>query len=67
MRKFIITWNAGYGESHQVIEAETQDIANEEAYERWREEAESNADYSAEPYTKELAQDLCLEDLDDEP
>ena len=67
MRKFIITWSAGYGESHQVIEADTQDIANEEAYERWREEAESNAYYSAEPYTKELAQDLCLEDLDDEP
>ena len=66
MRKVIITWNAGYGDSHQVIEAETQDIANEEAYERWREEAESNADYSAEPYSKKLAAELDLEEPEDD-
>ena len=60
-RKWIITWNAGYGTSAEVVEAETEEKAMEEAYERWREEAENNADYSAEPYSEELARDYEIE------
>jgi len=57
MRKFIITWDAGYGEAHQEIEAENYDKALEEAYEMWKEETESKANYSAEEYTDELAEE----------
>jgi hypothetical protein len=60
-RKWIITWNAGYGTSVEVVVAETEEKAMEEAYERWREEAESNADYSAKPYSEELAEDFGAE------
>lgn len=60
-RKWLITWNAGYGTSADVIEAETEEKAMEEAYERWREEAENNADYSAQPYSQELAEGYGLE------
>jgi hypothetical protein len=45
---FKIKWNAGYGESTDFIEVEDQAAADQAAYERWREEAESNSDYSAE-------------------
>lgn len=67
MAKFIITWNTGYGASHEIVEADTPVLANDIAYERWREEAENNADYSAEPYTKEMAAILDLEEPEDEP
>ena len=56
MPKFIIKWNAGYGESALVVEAETLEEANHDAYAAWREEAESNADYSAEPWTRDEAE-----------
>ena len=61
MQKFIITWDTGYGDSHMIVEADDIDEANTIAYEYWREDAENNAKYSAEEYTKELAQDLNLE------
>jgi hypothetical protein len=47
MTKFVITWNTGYGESFQVIDADTQEEAAWEAYQMWRDEAESSADYAA--------------------
>jgi len=47
MKKYRIMWDTGYGESEEIIEAESQTKAEEEAYERWREEAENEADYSA--------------------
>ena len=40
MPKYIVSWNAGYGDSYEEVEA-----ADEQAYELWKEEAESNADY----------------------
>lgn len=61
MGKFIIRIDAGYGNSYEVVEAESMEYANELAYELWREEAEANADYDAEEYTDELAEDYGLD------
>ena len=61
MQKYIIIWNAGYGEEADVIEATTQDEARKIAERRWREDAESNADYRAKDYSKDLAEDYGLE------
>lgn len=61
MPKFIIRHNAGYGNSYSVVEAETMSEAEELAYEAWREEAESNADYDAMEYTEENCNDYDLE------
>ena len=58
MKKWIITWNAGYGPSSEVVEAKTLEDAEEIAYEQWKEEALSEAEYEAVPYTKELAEEL---------
>jgi len=61
MRKWIIFWDAGYGEETEVIEAANQNEADEAAYEQWHENVESNANYYAKPYTKELAEENGLE------
>ena len=45
MKKYIIKWNAGYGDEYSEIEAENEEEAQNYAYEEWREEAESQADY----------------------
>ena len=57
MSKYIIKWNVGYGEEVEVVEAPDEEAATHIAYERWREDAENNADYGAELYTEELAED----------
>lgn len=62
MAKWIIRWNAGYSDSHEIIEAESQEAADQYAYESWHEEVQTNADYEAMPYSKEEAIDLGLED-----
>lgn len=61
MPKFIITWNIGYGDSAQTIEAKDQEAADKAAYEAAREEFENNASYGAEPYTTERAEELEIE------
>lgn len=61
MGKWLIYWNAGYGENREVIEADNEDDAQAAAYEAWREEAEGNADYGADRLTKELAEEHDLE------
>jgi hypothetical protein len=58
MPKFIITWDAGYGETSQEIDASDLESAEMEAYAMWKEEAENNAEYSAQEYTEQLAEDL---------
>jgi len=60
MSKWIISWDAGYGNRNDTIEAETFDRAVERAYEEWKQEAESNSSYTAVPYTDELAEDYGL-------
>ena len=54
--KYLIKWNVGYGDSTDVVEADSYDEAHNMAYEEWREESESQADYSAEVLTQELAE-----------
>ena len=58
--KYIIRWNAGYGDAYDVVEAGSEEDANMMAYESWRDEAENNADYGCEEYTEELAEGYCL-------
>jgi len=48
MKTFLIVWDCGFGRSEEIIEAESLADAREEVYERWREEAESQAEYYAE-------------------
>jgi len=43
--KFIIKWNAGYGDEYAEIDADTEDEATAYAYDQWKEDVESNADY----------------------
>jgi len=59
--KYIATWNSGYGDIHEVFEAENQEEADNYAYELWRDDAESQAVYLAVEYTKELAEDYGVE------
>jgi len=48
MKQYLISWNAGYGTNHDVVEAENVKQAGIMAYEYWRDEAESQADYDVE-------------------
>lgn len=43
--KFIVKWDAGFGMDYCEIEAENEEAAQQYAYEAWKEEAETNADY----------------------
>ena len=58
--KWIIRFNYGYGDDYEVIDADSREEAERAAYEAWREAAESQADYSAEEYTEEMAEELDL-------
>ena len=51
MALFIIEWNSGYGNNYEVVEADSQDDADQQAYERWNEEVLSNGQYSAKEAT----------------
>ena len=43
--EFIVRWNTGYGDSYEMVEAETEEEAVDLAYELWKEESDNNADY----------------------
>ena len=62
MPKFIIEWDAGFGPSYLSVDAENFDGAMKEAYDCWLEEAEGQANYNVEEWTKEKAEDLGLDD-----
>lgn len=47
MPKYKISWDAGFGESTQIVDADDQEHADLIAHDAWRDEAEANADYSA--------------------
>ena len=51
--RFLIRWNTGYGDNYEVVEAATEEAANEMAYAAWKEDAEANADYSVEDTPEE--------------
>ncbi len=61
MPKFLIVYDAGFGEEADVIEAEDQRQADDAAYEMWRDIVESNASYRAEPVTAENLQEYDLD------
>ena len=61
MKKYIIHWNAGFEDESKIVEVESIEKARKYAYDMWLEEAENNAEYDAEEYTKEAAEDLGLE------
>ncbi len=58
--KFIINWNAGYGDTYEVIEANNLEEAKKSAYQSWLEEADSNAVFGAKEYSEDLAMDCGL-------
>ncbi len=60
MPRYIIIWDAGYGEMADDIEAKNHEEAVKCAYEAWQESAESQAEYRAEEYTEDLAEDYGL-------
>jgi len=62
LKKYIVCWNTGFGETCVIMEFTCLDTAEHCAYELWNEEAQSRADYCAMPYTKELAVKLKVED-----
>lgn len=62
MPKWIVRWNAGYGDDYEVIEAADKEEALKAAYDHWRQNVEDNADYDAMPYSKEDAIDYGLEE-----
>ena len=45
MKDYIITWNCGYGDNYEVVAAKNKEQAMDAAYEAWKDDAESNADY----------------------
>lgn len=67
MPKWIIEWDCGFGKSEAIVGAETEENARMMAYEAAREDFESGADYSAQPYTQELAESLGLPATDQGP
>ena len=67
MEKYVIIWNAGYGDSAEIIECASKDDALEEAYQMWKEEAEGQAEYSAVPFSKEIAEEHGLDREENNP
>jgi hypothetical protein len=45
MAKFIVRWDAGYGDDYEVVEAENEEEALSDAHDFWKETVEANADY----------------------
>jgi len=56
--KYIIYWDAGYGEEREVVEATDVFEANKIAYETWKEAVESHADYGVEGESTEELKEL---------
>ena len=66
MAKWIIRWNVGSGDNHQIVEADTEEQAEQMAHELWREWIQGQEDYGAEAYDQERAIELGLEDDPDD-
>jgi hypothetical protein len=60
--KYLITWNAGWGQNEEVVECNSLEEAEEAAYEAWKQEVENQADYNAQVLTQELAEEYDFED-----
>lgn len=58
MKSYIIKWDCGCGPMYEEILAASEDEAQKAAYEAWREDAESQADYGVlGEATEELRED----------
>ena len=44
-KEYIIKWDCGYGDNYEVVTADNREEAMDMAYEVWRDDVESNADY----------------------
>jgi hypothetical protein len=53
MTKYFITFDYGCGSIEDVIDADTQEEADEEAYQQWLDGANSQGEYTAELATSE--------------
>lgn len=62
MPKYIATWDIGYGEQASVIEAKDDEDARKQTYELAREDFENSVSYKAQPWTRELAEALSIDD-----
>lgn len=58
--KFIITTDAGFGDTSEIIDADTLEEANKFAELIATEEAMANLSWDAEEYTEERAEELGL-------
>lgn len=56
--KYIIRWNTGYGDSIEVIEANSHAEAEAVAYEAWHEDVQSHADFEALEYDEETWENM---------
>ncbi len=55
MPRFAIAWDCGHGSYNcEIIEVDDLAAAKKESYERWRQEAEDNADYQAKEIPAEV-------------
>lgn len=61
-KKWIITWDAGYGEESEVVVADNYEAAEDMAYQNCREIFENNASYGAIELTAESAEEYGYED-----
>lgn len=61
MAKYLIVYDAGYGEIASTFEACSQEEADLEAWALWKDAVETEASYRAEPLTEELAEDYELD------
>ena len=52
-KTYLIRWDAGYGDTHDVVHAKDLDTAENWAYDSWKDEVESRAEYGAELATRE--------------
>ena len=64
MARYIISWNVGFGDEADEVDCQSQEEAEEAAYEAWKEAAESGANYSAVPWNARDAYELGLSDED---
>ena len=56
MAKYFCKWDIGYGESYEVVDAETQEEAESIAYHLWKEDYERQSSYCAELFTEDIAE-----------
>ncbi len=59
MKRYLLKINYGCGDEFEEFEGETQEEAENAAYEIWLERAECQAHYEAREMTPEIEEDMC--------